>query len=289
MLWISSFAAGLCLALVARVVLGPWARRVPACPWLLSPGSPLRLIWLWVCCLAPALEPMLSWRYRARLETLLRTAGLDRHWLPVHVLACQVLAGWVLLAPSAIFVFLLGLSPVSGLVVLVFVFTGASLGVAGQFKRLGQLRQAAMLRELPFMLDMTTLCVRAGLNLQGALEQSARHCPPGPLRAELERALGDMRTGVSRLQALSDMAQRSQLDEVSALVNALRQADQLGMNLGPLLQAQSSQRRVELFQRAEKLAMQAPVKMLFPLVFCIFPCTFLIIGFPVVIRLLAWG
>ena len=170
MLWISSFAAGLCLALVARVVLGPWARRVPACPWLLSPGSPLRLIWLWVCCLAPALEPMLSWRYRARLETLLRTAGLDRHWLPVHVLACQVLAGWVLLAPSAIFVFLLGLSPASGLVVLVFVFTGASLGVAGQFKRLGQLRQAAMLRELPFMLDMTTLCVRAGLNLQGALE-----------------------------------------------------------------------------------------------------------------------
>ena len=68
-------------------------------------------------------------------------------------------------------------------------------------------------------------------------------------------------------------------------MTALSQADQLGMSLGPLLRAQSEQRRNERFLRAEKLALEAPVKMLFPMVFCIFPCTFLIIGFPVAVKL----
>jgi len=71
-------------------------------------------------------------------------------------------------------------------------------------------------------------------------------------------------------------------------VTALAQADQLGMSLGPLLRAQAEQRRGERFLRAEKLALEAPVKMLFPMVFCIFPCTFLIIGFPIVVKLLAF-
>ena len=143
-----------------------------------------------------------------------------------------------------------------------------------------------MLREFPFLLDMTTLCVEAGLNLNGALTQAATHSPQGYLRHELLHMLADMRTGVSRRDALAELADRTGLPAVKQLAMALIQADQLGMSLGPLLRSQAEQRRAERFLRAEKLAMEAPVKMLFPLVFCIFPCTFLIIGFPIVMKLM---
>src|SRR5699024_6199616 len=95
-----------------------------------------------------------------------------------------------------------------------------------------------------------------------------------------------IRAGVTRSEALHQWAQRTSLPAVSQLVSTLGQADQLGMSLGPLLRAQSEQRRTERFQRAEKLALEAPVKMLFPLVCCIFPCTFLIIAFPIAVKLL---
>jgi tight adherence protein C len=76
---------------------------------------------------------------------------------------------------------------------------------------------------------------------------------------------------------------------VRSLVLTLAQADRLGMSLGPLLRAQSAQQRSERFLRAEKLALEAPVRMLFPMVLCIFPCTFLVIGFPVAVKLLQSG
>src|SRR3546814_19733047 len=79
---------------------------------------------------------------------------------------------------------------------------------------------------------MATLCVEAGLNLQGALQQAALHGPEGPLRAELRHALADMRAGVPRLKALDELAERSGLAAVRRLVSDLVQADQLGMSLG---------------------------------------------------------
>jgi len=95
-----------------------------------------------------------------------------------------------------------------------------------------------------------------------------------------------MRAGMPRLEAMHRMAARTGLPPLRQLATSLGQADQLGMSLGPLLRAQAEQRRSERFLRAEKLALEAPVKMLFPMVFCIFPCTFLIIGFPLAIKLL---
>src|SRR5690606_21822443 len=119
-----------------------------------------------------------------------------------------------------------------------------------------------------------------------ALQEAARHGPPGPLRDELRHSLADMRAGVVRHEALRQLAGRTGLQSVQQWVTVLGQADQLGMSLGPLLRAQSEQRRNERFLRAEKLALEAPVKMLFPLVCCIFPCTFLIIGFPIAVKLI---
>lgn len=92
------------------------------------------------------------------------------------------------------------------------------------------------------------------------------------------------------MEALDNLAARTGLIAMASLVSALKQADQTGSSLGPILRAQADQRRSEQFLRAEELAMKAPVKMLFPLVTCIFPCTFLVIGFPVVLKLVegAW-
>jgi tight adherence protein C len=150
----------------------------------------------------------------------------------------------------------------------------------------GQRRAKRIDRELPFILDMTMLCVQAGLNLQGALQQAAQYGPTGPLRDELQIALSEMRTGASRMQALKSLAARTNVASLKTLVSSLTQADLLGMNLGPILSSRAAQCRTDRFQRAERLAMEAPVKMLFPLIACIFPCTFVVIGFPIAVSVM---
>ncbi|MCS6944210.1 MAG: type II secretion system F family protein, partial [Sutterellaceae bacterium] len=95
--------------------------------------------------------------------------------------------------------------------------------------------------------------------------------------------------GRPRIEALRDMAERLDFGPITSLVSALVQGELMGSSLGPILRAQSEQRRSERFQRAEKLAMEAPVKMLGPLILCIFPCTFIVIGFPIVVKFLTSG
>ena len=152
-----------------------------------------------------------------------------------------------------------------------------------------QTRMRAVLRELPFYLDVITLAVESGLNLSAALAQAADKGPSGPLRDEFERVLRDLRAGRARAEALRAMAERLALPAVGSLVAALIVAEQQGSALAPILRAQAEQRRSERFQRAEKLAMEAPVKMLVPLLLFIFPCTFAVLLFPVVGRMLIEG
>ena len=150
-------------------------------------------------------------------------------------------------------------------------------------------RRDAVLRRLPHDLDLITLSIEEGLNLGAALGQAARHGPPGPLRDEWQRALRDVHAGQPRHEALHALAARLALPAVSTLVAALIAAERQGASLAPILRAQAEQRRNERFLRAERLAMEAPVKMLFPLVLCIFPGTFAILLFPVVHQLLSEG
>jgi len=245
----------------------------------------MRLIWPWIDALASAVSPWLSWHARKAFEQRVQHAGLTASWRPEHLAATQLMAGAFGAVGSLSVAMLLALE----LVQMVLPVSAIALLAAWlPWRKLADLadrRRRMMRREFPFMLDMATLCVEAGLSLQGALHEAARHGPPGPLRDELRLALADMRAGVVRHEALSRWAQRTGLSEVRQLATALAQADQLGMSLGPMLRAQSEQRRNERFLRAEKLALEAPVKMLFPLVCCIFPCTFLIIGFPIAVKL----
>jgi tight adherence protein C len=125
--------------------------------------------------------------------------------------------------------------------------------------------------------------------MQGAMTQAVSKGPKGVVRDEFQRVLRDIRAGKSRAESLRAMADRVSEAAVTNFSTAVIQAESMGMNLGPVLRAQADQRRAERFLRAEKLAMEAPVKMLFPLIAFIFPCTFIVLFFPIVMKFMNSG
>ncbi len=152
-----------------------------------------------------------------------------------------------------------------------------------------QTRRKALVRALPFFLDIITLCFEAGLNFQGAVMQAVDKGPNGPLKEEFQRVMRDIRAGRSRADVLRVMASRVKEPGVNSFVSAVIQAESMGMNMGPVLRAQADQRRSERFLNAEKMAMEAPVKMLFPLIAFIFPCTFIVIIFLIYMKFVTSG
>ncbi len=150
-------------------------------------------------------------------------------------------------------------------------------------------RDNAVIRTLPVYLDFITMCVEAGLNLQGALGQAMEKAPPGPLRNEFSVVLRDLRAGLSRADALRRMAERLDIQEITSFVSSIIQAEKMGASLSTVLRVQADQRRNERFQRAEKLAMEAPIKLVGPLIMFIFPVTFIVLGFPIVIKFMGEG
>ncbi|WP_322999765.1 type II secretion system F family protein [Castellaniella sp.] len=283
------FWLGLVLAAVA-VCLGCWVLGAPwATQKIRDRAATAVLWWPWVMALSPWCAPWVTWPMRRRLQCWGPRAGLSERWSAEHWLAARLLLAGVGLCVSAGTALMAGLS---GPGTLAFALGGAGLAFLWpdlQLRQRAALRRQAMLRELPFMLDLMTLCVEAGLSLPVALRQVADHAPAGPLRQSLRDASALERTGVERARWLAHWAEACGLPGVHSLVLTLAQADRLGMSLGPLLRAQAERQRSERFARAETLALQAPVKMLFPMVLCIFPCTFLAIGFPVAVKLLDAG
>ena len=150
-------------------------------------------------------------------------------------------------------------------------------------------RSTKILRALPFYLDIITLSVESGSNLTGGMTQAVQKSGDTPLRREFSRVLRDIRAGRSRAEALRDLADRTGTLPIQNLVSSLIQAERTGSSLGPLLRSQSEQLRTERFQRAEKLAMEAPVKLLGPLVMFIFPCTFLVLIYLVLSKAILGG
>ena len=147
-------------------------------------------------------------------------------------------------------------------------------------------RQTAILRALPFVLDLLTLSVEAGLDFMAALRRCTERRTVDPLTEELLRVVRETQVGTSRREALRAMARRIDLPDVRAVVNSLVQADELGVSLGAILRIQADQVRNRRFERAEKLANEAPVKLLGPLMLFIFPSVFLILLGPVVLQMM---
>ncbi len=147
-------------------------------------------------------------------------------------------------------------------------------------------RKHNIVKALPDALDLITISVEAGLAFDSAIQRVTDKWDD-ELSKELARVLADMRLGRSRREALRDMATRTGVDDVQTFVAAIIQADQLGVPLSKILRIQSDQLRIRRRQRAEEAAQKAPIKMLFPMVFLIFPALFVVILGPAVPRIMS--
>ena len=142
-------------------------------------------------------------------------------------------------------------------------------------------RHLSIQKSLPFVLDLLTLSVEAGMDFISALQRNCKLRRLDPLNEELLRMTKEIQVGSSRKEALRNMADRVKQPDLKSVSYALIQADELGVSIGAILRIQSEQLRSRRFDRAEKLAAEAPVKMLGPLMLCIFPAVFIILLGPV--------
>jgi tight adherence protein C len=147
-------------------------------------------------------------------------------------------------------------------------------------------RAAQTQRDLPDALDLLTISVEAGLGFDAALSQVARNTT-GPLAQELARVLQEMQLGAGRSEALRSLAQRSSLPELKNFVTSMVQADAFGIPIGRVLRVQGKEMRDKRRQRAEEMAQKVPVKILFPLIFCILPTLFIAVMGPGVITMMS--
>jgi len=145
-------------------------------------------------------------------------------------------------------------------------------------------RQKQILKSLPDAFDLVTTCVEAGLGLEAALARVAEKVE-GPFGEELAIMLHEVSLGRLRREAMKDLGERVGLPDLTTFINAVIQAESMGTSIAAVLRVQADQMRVKRRQRAEQQAQAAPIKMMFPLVLCIFPCMFLVILGPAGIQI----
>lgn len=280
---VSIFAALVGLA----IALGVWsvvriAGDVPQedRSYLDRPPLGFRMVWPLIKFTVHYTGWLISLRYRLAMQLRLRKAGVDYMLSPEQFFAGK-LAAAIAGAAFAWFACVVLEFDVSGggssllaiLAILGFIYPDMWLRGASQE------REKQIFKSLPFFLDVIVLSVEAGTNLTGAFTQAVQRAPDGPLRTEFSRLLRDVRAGKSRADAMRAMADRIQMECVNSFVSSVIQAERMGASMGSVLRAQSDQRRSERFLRAEKQAMEAPVKLLGPLIMFIFPTTFMVIVF----------
>jgi tight adherence protein C len=236
---------------------------------------------VWLRALARRLSPSGA---SAALQRRLDVAGNPGGWTPDRILASKGL-GLLVLGPLGA-LYGLGVSHNIGLA-----FLGLTVGgLAGFYLpdlllyNVGVKRQQRIQRALPDALDMLTVCVEAGLGFDAALSQVARNTD-GPLAAEFARALQEMQIGQSRTDALRAMLSRTTVPELRVFVAALVQAGELGIPIAKVLREQAAEMRVRRRQRAEEQAQKVPVKIMFPLIACLFPALLVVVLGPGILRI----
>jgi len=229
---------------------------------------------------------LLPYRYLHAVENRLRRNGVTYMMMAEEFLALRLVAAWCMLAFGFLVLKPLGQwNQVLFLVLPVVGFFYPDIWVRDIRKK----QVDAILRTMPAYLDFITMAVEAGLNFSGAIEQARRKGPAGPLVIEFGIVLRDLRAGLQRSKALRRMAERLEIHEVTSFINAVIQAEKMGSSLAAVLRIQAEQRRNERFQRAEKKAMEAPVKLIGPLVIFIFPTTFMVLAFPILMKFMHEG
>lgn len=231
-----------------------------------------------------SLERVLSESQRGKLESSLQQAGWYRT-TPAHVLLRSVagLAGGLGLSLS--FAHFTHSPAISSILV------GIGLMTAGAYAPFWQLNAAVLRRKnevnrnLPDLLDLVTTMVRAGLSINASLAQAVE-AMPNALGEEIKAALSEIRLGRSRAEALTAMAERVKQEELTTVVTAIVQAEKLGANIAHVLSEAADDARHHRLLSAEEAAAKLPVKLVFPMAFCLMPAMYIVIFTPLVANLL---
>jgi len=221
----------------------------------------------------------------AWLQRWLDYAGNPPAWPPTRVMEMQGQGLLVVAFLAGALGFALGFSAST---ILVMVVVGAVFGFwlpFGIVYDLGVRRQQQLRKELPDALDLLTLSVEAGLGFDAATAQVAKSMP-GALAREFARMLHEMQMGQRRADALRALASRTTVIELRTVATSLVQAGELGIPIAHVLREQASQMRIRRRQRAEEEARKLPVKVIFPLILCLFPALFIVVIGPGVINIM---
>jgi tight adherence protein C len=215
----------------------------------------------------------------------LEQAGNPRNVDPDQIMALKVVGGVMAGVWFILLFIVLGwkfglLTILIWLALSVVSFFGPDLWLS----RVVKARKHEIATTLPDVLDLLTLSVEAGLGFEQALDRTCAAIP-GALSQEFTRMLQEIRLGSSRADSLRAMELRTDVPELRSFVLAMLQADTFGISIARLLRSQAEEMRIRRRQRAQEMAQKAPVKMLFPLVFCIFPSIFVIVLGPAVITI----
>ncbi|MEQ8235608.1 MAG: type II secretion system F family protein [Syntrophomonadaceae bacterium] len=218
------------------------------------------------------------------IEKKLDYAGRPHGWNASNYLSVQYAAA--LLGGIFAFTYALtgGADSISG--ILLWGIGGLVVGyiaVDAYLNRIISKHQGGIEKELPDALDLLTISIEAGLGFDASMQRVVQKAK-GPLAAEFNQTIQEMRIGKTRREALRDMSTRNGVSDLTKFVDAIMQADQLGVSLGNVLRVQSDQIRILRRQKVEEQAMKAPVKMLIPMILFIFPAIFLVILGPALLQ-----
>ncbi len=274
------------LAAIAAALLVVWLRRaIHACladrpRWREPPPPAFRWLGMLIGPVAARIAPTLREAARARGERRLAAAGLGQILGPEHLWALRLVLLGACAAVACVAVFTGMLAPVSGAMGVLAAGVVPDLWLAGRIRERG----AEFGRDLPFLLELLLMGLQAGLALPSALQHATDHMTKGAVRDEFARMLRECRAGMPRGEALARLDRRVDRPAVANLVAVLRQSEASGGRIADLVAEQAQQGRTDRILRAERLAHQAPVRMLLPLVALLFPVTFLVLLVPIVLR-----
>ena len=213
----------------------------------------------------------------------LEMAGNPPNWSVDRVLTAKVLCAIALGAVTAGVMFLFG-KPVWALIGGIGLFVLGFFLPDSRLQDMAKKRSKAIQKELPDSLDLLTVSVESGLAFDAALAQVAQNTD-GPLSDEFRRVLKEVQIGSSRSQALRALADRTDVEDLRIFITSMIQAEKLGMPIAEVLRVQAGEMRIKRSQRIEEAANKLPIKLIFPILFCIMPAVFIVLIGPAVLQI----